>query len=141
MKKVIKIIGVCLLISLSICVCVLYAIYPNQTKSVMEQVWATLNTPLPIVGVTTVAILIFLWQVIVKTNYGKKALAKIQKEYEEKYNALLEEKEKIMIEKENNQKEIEYLRSRIIDVCKTIPNVKVNKIGQDIEQENEYGNE
>ncbi|MBO7716029.1 MAG: hypothetical protein J6S85_20865 [Methanobrevibacter sp.] len=141
MKKVIKIIGICLLISLSICVCVLYAIYPNQTKSVTEQVWATLNTPLPIVGVTTVAILIFLWQVIVKTNYGKKALAKIQKEYEEKYNALLEEKEKIMIEKENNQKEIEYLRSRIIDVCKTIPNVKVNKIGQDIEQENEYGNE
>ena len=59
MKKALKIIGIILLTLLFIAAIVLYAIFPTQTKDVLTNIWAILNTPLPIVGFTTLTILLF----------------------------------------------------------------------------------
>ena len=88
MKKALKIIGIILLSLLFIAAIVLYAIFPTQTQDVLTNIWAILNTPLPIVGVTTIAILFFVWQVIVRTNYGKQAIANIKEEYRAKQDEL-----------------------------------------------------
>ena len=140
MKKALKIIGIILLSLLFIAAIVLYAIFPTQTKDVLTNIWAILNTPLPIVGVTTIAILFFVWQVIVRTNYGKKTIANIQEEYRAKQNELKVEKDALEQERKENKEKIEEMKNCIIYLCSLIPNQKVNDLGDKFAKGLEYGN-
>lgn len=141
MKKAFKIIGIVLLTLLFIAAIVLYAIFPTQTKDVLTNIWAILNTPLPIVGVTTVAILLFVWQIVVRTNYGKKALANIKEEYQAKYDQLKAEKDALEKEREENKEQIEDMKNCIVELCALIPNKKVNDLGDKFAKGLDYGKE
>ena len=140
MKKALKIIGIILLSLLFIAAIVLYAIFPTQTKDVLTNIWAILNTPLPIVGVTTVAILLFVWKIVVRTNYGKKAIADIKEEYQAKYDQLKAEKDVLEKEREENKEQIENMKECIVELCSLIPNKKVNDLGDKFAKGLDYGN-
>ena len=118
----------------------MFIIFPTQTKDVLTNIWAILNTPLPIVGVTTIAILVFVWQVIVRTNYGKNAIANIKEEYREKQNELKTEKDALEQERKENKEEIEEMKKCIIYLCSLIPNQKVNDLGDKFAKGLDYGN-
>lgn len=139
MKKALKIIGISLLACCLVATIVLYAIFPTQTKDVLTNIWATLNTPLPIVGVTTVAVLVFIWQIVIRTNYGKKALANIKEEYQAKYDQLKAEKDALEKEREENKEQIEDMKKCIIELCALIPNKKVNDLGDKFAKGLDYG--
>lgn len=144
MKKVLKIILVVLAICIAVAGSVLYAVFPTEFTDFVNNFWDVLNRPLPIVGVTSVAILIFLWRVFVSVNYGKKRINEYKQNNEEtknNYKQLYEEEHEANLkEREQNRQEIKFLREQIIALCKIFPNVKVNQLGERIEKEsNDYG--
>lgn len=141
MKKVLKIVlGSLLACSLIACI-VLYIVFPNQTKDTIKTVWTFLNTPLPIIGITTLAVLYFLWQVIIKTRFGKKALAEVKEEYKARFDDLKVEREKLEQEKEKNKELIEEIKKYFVELCGIIPNKKVNDLGETFKKGLEYGKE
>ena len=81
MKKALKIIGIVLLSLLFIAAIVLYAIFPTQTKDALINIWAILNTPLPIVGFTTLTILFFVYKVFEKEIHTYKQYNKNNTNY------------------------------------------------------------
>ena len=141
MKKALKIIGIVLLSLLLVAAIVLYAVFPTQTKDVLTNIWAILNTPLPIVGVTTVAVLVFIWQIVIRTNYGKKTIANIKEEYQAKYEELKAEKDALEQEREENKEQIKDMKECIVELCALIPNKKVNDLGDKFAKGLDYGEE
>lgn len=151
MKKVLKIVLVALLISLSIASIILYAIFPNESKEFVTNFWDVLNRPLPIVGFTSAAVLIFIWRVFVSVHYGKKRLEQYKGEnqrFKEELNnekqanklELERQKEEVIQERKTNKEEIAYLRKQLVEICNAFPNLKVKQIGKNIEKEsNNYG--
>ena len=146
-EKVLSIILICLLVAIGIAVAVLYIIMPDVVKDGFEYVVDLLNKPLPIVGLTTSAVLIFLWQVIVRVRFGKGAIAKYDQKCQENTEMILEEKNNIKNEREENAKErkenremINELRNQLVEVCKTSPNIKINELGERIAKET-FGHE
>lgn len=140
MKKALKIIGIVLLTLLFIAAIVLYAIFPTQTKDALTNIWAILNTPLPIVGFTTLTILLFVYKVFIEDRYGKQAINKIERKYESKHNELKAEKDALEQERKENKEEIKEMRNCIIYLCSLIPNKKVNDLGDKFAKGLEYGN-
>ena len=140
MKKALKIIGTILLTLLFIAAIVLYAIFPTETKDVIANIWAILNTPLPIVGFTTLTILLFVYKVFIEDRYGKQAINTIEKKYESKHNELKAEKDALEQERKENKEEIIEMKNCIIYLCSLIPNKKVNDLGDKFSKGLEYGN-
>ena len=138
MKKKLKIIGFVALACAIITCIVFYIVKPSDTKAFMNSVWDFLNKPLPIVGFTTLMVLVFVWKVVIASKYGKKALEKIEKTYQNKIELLNDEKEKIKQLENNCKNRISELEETLYNVCITIPNVKVNALGEKI-KELEYG--
>ena len=141
MKKTFKVIGIILLACLLVAAIVLYAIFPSQAQDVLTNTWAILNTPLPIIGFTTLAILLFAYHVFVRTKYGKGAINDIKREYQERYNKLKAEKDALEQERKENKEEIESMRKCIVDLCALIPNKKVNDLGEKFAKGLDYGEE
>lgn len=140
MKKALKIIGIVLLTLLFIAAIVFYAIFPTQTKDVLTNIWAILNTPLPIVGFTTLTILLFVYKVFIEDRYGKQAINNIERKYESKHNELKAEKDALEQERKENKEEIEEMKNCIIYLCSLIPNKKVNDLGDKFAKGLDYGN-
>lgn len=141
MKKVLKIIVASLLICVVITGVVFYLISPSQTTLFISRIWKALNTPLPIIGITTIAVLFFLWQVIIKTRFGKKALSDLQENYQKRFDELKVEREKLELEKEKNKQLIEEIEKHFIELCGIIPNKKVNDLGNSFVKGLDYGKE
>lgn len=140
--KVLWIIFICLFVALCTAIAVLYAINPDMVKEWFEYIIDLLNRPLPIVGITSAAVLIFLWQVIVRVRFGKSALNQYEQKYQDNRAMILEEKQniaeerkEIAQERKDNRAMIGELRNQLVEVCKTIPNLKVNELGKKIEKE------
>lgn len=137
MKKAIKIISLCLLGALVIGSCVLYIIDKAQLLSILNHIKDFINQPLPIIGVTTGAILLFVWKLVVTTNYGKKVinslteqLEKITQEYEQ-YKLESEKEKQALIEKNNE------IKGYIAEICALSTNKKIKDYGKGLE----YGEE
>lgn len=137
-NKVLVIIIFSLLIVLGISTYVLYLINPKAVTDYFNWFVDILNKPLPIIGVTTLALLVFVWKVVVATNYGKAKL----KIYEDKLKQIEQAKddlekaadEKIKELKEENDK----LRAQLIHACELSTNKKLNDFGKELEN---YGEE
>ena len=82
-KKAFTIIAVIVVISLVIAYGVMYILYPNPTKQWTMTAWDWLNEPLPIVGVSTLMILIFAWQVFKNSSFGKKQLLELRRMHDD----------------------------------------------------------
>lgn len=135
--KVLKIIGICLLAACIGGFVVLYIVNKDLAEQIIAQLVDILNRPLPIIGVTTLAILIFIWKVIITTNYGKKKLA----QYDEKVKEIEQAKEDF----ENNANEkveellenLENIKKQLSHACELSTNKKIKDFGKELE----YGKE
>lgn len=138
MKKVIKYALFGLLALCGIALVVLYIIFPTDTKNTISYFWDLLNKPLPIIGITTVALLTFVWQFFSHSSYGKK---RIQQVMEEK-DKLQEEYKKFIEEADSKINELarqnELLREQLSHVCELSLNKKIKDYGKELL---EYGKE
>ena len=109
----------------------------------LNTAWEFLNKPLPIVGVSTLIICLFILKFISSTSFGKKNIKRLNdgfnristaclesqaeiKKFEDKFNKALQEKDE----------EIAHLKEIIKKICDNIPNKKIKKIGEEV-----YGEE
>ena len=145
--KVLSIILICLAISFGIYTLVSFIVNKDGTMYWINYFVDLINKPLPIVGVTTAAILIFIWRLFVSTKFGKNAINEIKSEYQEKYNSLKEKEKELELRKqelekdrEENKENIKEMKECIIYLCSLIPNKKVNDLGDKFSKGLEYGN-
>lgn len=120
---------------------------PSQAQPVAEwaqNMWNWLNEPLPIVGISIVAIAIFVWRFLATTSFGKKAMNKLKAEFEEtkkgtqetidQYRKEAEDMKKSMAELEE---ENEALKEALGVVCSNSRNRKVKDAMKLIEETEE----
>lgn len=139
-NKVLLIILICLLASCGVALTVLAIVDKTLFDTVIAQTIDILNKPLPIVGITVGAVLLFIWRLIVSTNYGKKKLA----EYDAEILKIKEEKKEFVDaanckikELENKNKDLlnknSELKSLLASVCALSTNKKIKDFGKAIE--------
>lgn len=146
MKKTLKIIGIVLAVLLGIAVLVLRIVFPNEMSAIFDQIWAWLNQPLPIVGVSSIVFGFTIWKIFISTSFGKKCVAELEKKFEElkaDYEAKLRQAEKEKAEalacKEQTtdmlasfKEEIDTYAEQLAVACETSPNKNVQAIANTI---------
>lgn len=137
-KKVISIVLICLLIAFGIYVLASFIINKDGTMYWINYIIDLFNKPLPIVGLTTSAVLLFVWKVVITTNYGK---AKLH-EYDLKRQELEKEHQEFVNDANSKINELinenQELRNELIKVCALSTNKKINEFGKVLEN---YGKE
>ena len=141
-KKIKTIIFISILGVLGIVYGVFYILNPENTKKVTESVFDYVcNKPLPVIGISILALGFITLRVIQVTGIGKKSLSECRKELKEareqrekSHAELLEFEEKFdqkldKLENDNNDK--------MRQICMTIPNKKVNELGEEFYGERE----
>ena len=109
---------------------VLYLIFKEQYLDTLKYIYGLLNEPLPIVGITSLAVLIFLWRVIIAARYGQGNLNKIKAEYEQEKQELLKQINQYKDLLNNQNLKIDNLENYIVQLCEIIPNKKVKELGE-----------
>lgn len=131
-KKVLLIVLFSLLALFGGYVLVSFIINKDGTMYWIEKVIEWLNKPLPIIGVTTLAILVFVWKLIVSANYGKAKIISYDNKVKEiekaKQDFELAANEKIK-DLENENKE---LKGFICHVCELSTNKKIKDYGKEL---------
>lgn len=155
MKKVFKIIiSVLLFLGLIALICC-YCIMPERTKESVDIVVDYMNRPLPIVGVSLIVFLGFIFNLYTKTSFGKKQYSKCYSEIEEvkRQNKELEKQNALLLEivnsgdKENVDRiigvdtKVNELTNIVVEVANTIPNAKVNAIADKVKGGKDNGEE
>ena len=135
-KKVLISIAVILVVLLVAAYFVLLSLYPEQTKNWTMTAWEWLNKPLPVVGVSTLFILIFLWKIFANSSFGKKKISELkellnatQTELENKNKIANDRINNLIIENEELKNKLEEAINIIKEICKTSPNKKIQAIG------------
>ena len=103
----------------------------------IRKAWEWCNQPLPIVGLSLVTIIIFLWRVLVSTNYGKKTVKKLQTiaddtktETEKTLEEMKAENEAYKAQIEELQTQIELSRGVLEKVCEASRNKSVKDLAE-----------
>ena len=78
MRKILNIVLVVCGVLGGIGLVVSYVLQPVNTLAFLESVKSWLNQPLPIVGVTATAVLIFAWNIFKESKYGKNTTLNIR---------------------------------------------------------------
>lgn len=89
---------------------------PSAAQPVADWIktaWEWCNQPLPIVGISLITIVIFLWRVLVSTNYGKKTIAKLKAIADDTKTATDKTLAEMKAENEGYKKQIEALETQI----------------------------
>lgn len=149
MKKFLKIFIPIFLIVGGLALAICYMVIPQETKSAADIVVGYLNTPLGIVGGTTVTLGLVV-VVIVKFVLGKNNIDLIHeidkaqdrivevKEEQEKYYELAKKEKEETIEILNSfSTRIDDMVDKVCLVCETIPNAKVKVLGEKFRQDSE----
>lgn len=131
-KKVLLIVLFSLLALFGGYVLVSFIVNKDGTMYWIEKVIEWLNKPLPIIGVTTLAVLVFVWKLVISVNYGKAKLisydTKVKEIEKAKEDFELAANEKIKdLENENKQ-----LKSFICHVCELSTNKKIKDYGKEL---------
>ena len=132
LKKVLIIILVSLLALLGIFILVSFIVNKDGTLYWINYFVDLLNKPLPIVGVTTLAVLIFVWRLIVSTNYGQKVISGLRQEL----NSIKAEHEQYKIDSENEKAELKQenaiLREQVSKGFSLSTNKKIQEYGKEL---------
>lgn len=149
MKKFIKWFLFSLLVSGGLALAICYMVIPERTKCAIDIVIGYLNTPLGIVGGTTITLGLVAY-VIVKTLYehykhsihndleeGKSFVEKQKKQAQDYYENALKEKQEISDILGAYSKEIDNLKDNLLLLCDTIPNAKVKALGENIKSDSD----
>ena len=158
MKKIIKFVLFPLLLVGGLAVSICYMVIPQETKSAIDIVVGYMNTPIGIVGGTTITVGLVAG-IVVKLIYDRyknnihselelykgkvEELKQQAKDYEELAQKHYEELTTILndiVEKET--KDFDYITENFINACKLNPNAKVKALGKEVEKGlKEYGEE
>lgn len=145
-SKILLIIVIVLVVLIAGAGGVLYYFYPEQVKFYLNTAWEWMNKPLPIVGISSLMIIVILWRMIASSAFGKAQLM----QFKDRTKAVemqfvdLENQSKEILEKyekeyqgriEELQHKVEEYRLLIKKLCETIPNKKVKAIGETINGE------
>lgn len=151
MSKVKKIwlgIGIAVLSLLVIGGIVFWLLYPELTAQWANVAWDWLNAPLPVVGISVLIMGMFIIKLVSMTSWGKTQVAKLKATYEEHKKEIGSElsisKERVdslVEELKAKQAEIEYLKNKLVELCSTIKNKRVNELGKEIEHEETIDND
>ena len=126
----------CCIVGIAIC----YIVIPDRTKVAMDTLIGYLNTPLGIVGGTTITVgfigaivyklITVAHQKTIEQKYNEaKLCADEQKEKAKEYYELaLKEKEQTMAMLSAYDERLDQQANQIVVVCQTIPNKKVNDL-------------
>ena len=145
MKKALKISLYCFVLSCIIALALCYIIIPERTKEAMDIVFGYLNTPIGIVGGTTitsglVAYVIFklisAYKIKAITDSYNSAKLSCEKEKEQAkayYEQALKEKEQVQEMLNAYDERLNTQANAIVVVCNTIPNKKVNELASEFE--------
>lgn len=144
MKKIFGIISFSLLMCGIVALAICYIVIPEQTKLAADVVVEYLNKPLGIIGGTTITLGI-VFAFVLKTLLGtyqsniKSELYKVKEfnanavvnaqNYYDKADKVKEETKAIL---SAYSKQIDECIEKVVKVCQTIPNAKVNALGQEI---------
>lgn len=141
-KKILLIVGLSLLALLVIGCLVFWLLYPELSAQLVNMAWDWLNAPLPIVGVSILIVGMFAIKLVSMTSWGKAQVSKItstNEEYKTQIGgelSLTQEKiDELVSELARKQAEIEYLKNKLVELCSTIKNKKVNELGEGIKNE------
>ena len=138
LNKVIKIIAWSLVGVVFVGGGILGFVNPTLLKKIIDYVKELLNQPLPIISVTVGAFLLFLWRVLVSTNYGKKIINALKQELLNIKNEHEEYKKTSEKEKAELRKENAILREQIANGFALSTNKKIRDYGKGLM---EYGKE
>ena len=145
MKKALKITGICLLALGCLAYLLCYIFLKEQTTYFTECVIDFINRPLPIIGVSLVVVLLFVYKVIVNTRFGKQALNKYQNELNKTQRELeeykLSIKEEIALYKakiDEYKQYIEQVKGYVAELCELSHNVKVKELAEKIKESGAY---
>lgn len=110
----------------------------------IQKAWEWMNQPLPIVGFSLIAVIIFLWRFLTTTSVGKKALKKMNEAFEqtkadtgkalEEYRA---ENEALKKQLAQSQEDMQDLRSALEIVCANSRNKNVKNALKEVEKPKE----
>ena len=125
-SKLNKVLAIVLAI-LGIALIVLYVVFPTQFRECFEYVYGLLNEPLPIVGVSALALGYIALQIVkyVRTTHPSKELNEMRETYNE-YVANSEE-EKQALKDQNNE-----LKCYIAHICELSTNQKIRNYGKEL---------
>ena len=153
MSKTLKIILWSLLGVFITTLVICYLTIPETTKHTVDIVIEYINKPLPIIGVSTLAVGLIIYKIISITGIGKKSLKELEneikafetsidekreeaKEYYEKASKSYQEQKAILSEYSKGIKE---LYQELINICQTIPNAKIKAYAKVVEDKlNEF---
>lgn len=104
----------------------------EQVKDFLMKAWDFLNEPLPIIGLSTLMLLVFLWKIFASSSFGKKQLKRLNEGFERtktdlelKVKMLTDENARLKEQNENFKQEIKQL---VFDLITVIPNKKVQAL-------------
>lgn len=144
-NKILSIVLICLAVALGIYILISFIINKDGTMYWINYFIDVFNKPLPIIGITVGALLLFIWRLVISTNYGKSKIseydAEIEKIKKEKDNFIESANSKIKELESKNQElanENSELKGIIVDVCALSTNKKIKDFGKALDN---YGKE
>ena len=154
-QKTKKILARISFILLAVCVVtygVLLAIFPDQVKHYTSIVWDYVNRPLPVVGVSSLVLAYVLIKIVKMSSFGQRQINEFKRNKEAIETDYASTKEWVEIKLTEYRKEIlemnEYIREleekynkAYSELCKAIPNKKVNALGVKLYGEKTIDNE
>lgn len=126
MKKSKKVLAIILAI-LGIAFIVLYVVFPTQFKEYFGYVYGLLNEPLPIVGVSALALGYIALTIVkyVRTTHPSKELGEMRKQYNDYVEKSEQEKQEL---KDQNAE----LKGYIAHICELSTNQKIKNYGKEL---------
>lgn len=142
MKKFIRVIEIILIVFAVLCgiaLCIGYIWFRENTIQILNSIKDFVNQPLPIVGVSIVGIGIFVYEIVVRTNYGRKALDRVEETAQTNYKRLEEKELEIEQVKKDVEEElkaqgvdIKELKEYLIELCGYSRNIKAHELANKI---------
>lgn len=142
MRKFIKVVEIIVIVLAVLCGAALiigYAFFKDYTIEILTSIKDFINQPLPIVGVSILGLGLLLYEVVIRFNFGRRAIAKIIEEKDKELN-LLKEKQEDIEEIKNyvckildiQNADIEETKAYLIELCNYSKNVKAKELAHKI---------
>lgn len=143
-KKVLLTVSLCLFVLLTAALLVCLHFWPEPTKTYLKTAWDWLNQPLPVVGVSTLMILFFVWRIFASTSFGKKQINQFKRGTEdviEEFKAFKTTAETIITGYQEQLDDYKTLLEQLDEkyggiiksICESSRNVRIKKIGESLD--------
>ena len=141
-NKTLNIVLICIIATLAVAFGICKLVIPEQTQLFLDWAWVNLNKPLPVVGVSALALGIILWRLFASTSFGRKQFNELKEKYLTLADLFTQLKNETQTQKELLESEIEELRKEkddllnyVNNIKKTVPNKKVREIKYERKEE------